>query len=338
MDDETEDGRDSKRRREEKDEPQRHDILWFSDGNVVLATDKYLFKVYKGLLSMHSSVFRDMFELPNVGRSSAGDIDDGSAQEMYEGVPLITLAGDKGEDVVHLLRALYDHRYYSCHSKDTPLETILALLLLSAKYDFKDLMTNVVKQISRQFPTSLKKMDSIIDDDEPIFCEDQNDVGWPLLQAAHKCGVDALLPILYFFCSNMDMDVILEEANSISPECLRTLHKGRDESIFMFSKLISDLPEHLKGDIGKSKCLDDRLCANKARYFELSLLNTPYFFHTRGRDVVKDRLANACKNCCSSVAKAIEKRREEIWAKIPSFFGYSDWEGTRASSNGVENS
>ena len=57
--------REHKRRREENTEPeapQRHDILWFPDGNVVLATDAYLFKVYKGLLSMKSSVFRDMFE------------------------------------------------------------------------------------------------------------------------------------------------------------------------------------------------------------------------------------------------------------------------------------
>lgn len=108
---ETEGERGYKRRREDKDEPQRHDILWFSDGNVVLATDKYLFKVYKGLLSMHSSVFRDMFELPNVGGSSAGDDGCGTGQEMYDGVPLVTLVGDEGEDVAHLLQAIYDHRY-----------------------------------------------------------------------------------------------------------------------------------------------------------------------------------------------------------------------------------
>lgn len=44
--------------------PKHHDVLWFTDGNVVLETDTYLFRVHKSLLSFHSTVFRDMFELP----------------------------------------------------------------------------------------------------------------------------------------------------------------------------------------------------------------------------------------------------------------------------------
>ncbi len=83
--------------------PKPHDFLWFPEGNVILAADPYLFKVHKSFLSMHSSVFRDMFELPNVGDS----IVDGqsvavtsSESELYEGLPLVTLVGDKGEDVV----------------------------------------------------------------------------------------------------------------------------------------------------------------------------------------------------------------------------------------------
>ena len=104
---ETEEDRGGKRRREDQDEPQRHDVMWFPDGNVVLATDKYLFKVFKGVLSMHSSVFKDMFELVE---SSDRQADGDSVQEMYDGVPLVTLVGDEGEDVAHLLRALYDHR------------------------------------------------------------------------------------------------------------------------------------------------------------------------------------------------------------------------------------
>ncbi len=43
--------------------PKRHDVLWIPDGNVVLATDSFLFKVHKGVLSMQSSVFKDMFDL-----------------------------------------------------------------------------------------------------------------------------------------------------------------------------------------------------------------------------------------------------------------------------------
>lgn len=91
--------------------PVPHDILWFPDGNVVLATDAYIFKVFKGILSMHSSVFRDMFELQTVNDSTAGRGGDGGiAPELYEGLilPLVTLVGDKGEDIAHLLRSIFD--------------------------------------------------------------------------------------------------------------------------------------------------------------------------------------------------------------------------------------
>ncbi len=73
--------------------PKHHDALWFPDGNVVLATNKYLFRVHKSLLSLHSSVFRDMFKLPIVDGPSAAENAAGMAPEMYEGLPLVRLAG-----------------------------------------------------------------------------------------------------------------------------------------------------------------------------------------------------------------------------------------------------
>ncbi len=30
---------------------------------------------------------------------------------MYEGLPLVTLVGDEGDDVVHLLRTAYERQY-----------------------------------------------------------------------------------------------------------------------------------------------------------------------------------------------------------------------------------
>lgn len=93
--------------------PKPHNFLWFPDGNVILATDSYLFKVHKSLLSLHSSVFKDMFELPNVDGVVSDKLNiTGTALELYEDLPLVLLVGDKGEDVVHLLRTIYEHRYH----------------------------------------------------------------------------------------------------------------------------------------------------------------------------------------------------------------------------------
>ncbi len=93
--------------------PKPHDVLWLRDGNVVLATDSFLFKVHMSVLSMQSSVFKDMFELPNVDDPETGQIGAGIMPELYEGLPLANLVGDKGEDVAHLLRTAYERQCVS---------------------------------------------------------------------------------------------------------------------------------------------------------------------------------------------------------------------------------
>lgn len=98
--------------------------LWFSDGDIVLATtdadDSRLFRVHKGVLAQHSIVFKDMFYFPMKGDDMMEGDDaleveepEGGAyasekQETYGGLPLVFLSGDKSEDVVHLLRAMYE--------------------------------------------------------------------------------------------------------------------------------------------------------------------------------------------------------------------------------------
>ncbi len=55
--------------------------LWFPDGNIILATDMYLFKVHRGILSLQSSVFRDMLELPVVDGEQSNRNDAGMARK-----------------------------------------------------------------------------------------------------------------------------------------------------------------------------------------------------------------------------------------------------------------
>lgn len=87
--------------------PKRHETLWLSDGNVILATKTLLFCVHKSVLAMRSSVFKDMF-----GLSSASDGDSeviGIVPELCEGIPMVSLE-DEGKDVEHLLKTIYEAR------------------------------------------------------------------------------------------------------------------------------------------------------------------------------------------------------------------------------------
>lgn len=76
--------------------------MWFDDGNIILQTGEGTaeapftqFRVYKGLLAMKSSVFRDMLAV--AGPSSG---------EMVDECPLVQLHDDRYE-LEHVLRALH---------------------------------------------------------------------------------------------------------------------------------------------------------------------------------------------------------------------------------------
>lgn len=75
----------------------RSEHLWYDDGNVVLVAENVAFKVHRSILSNCSDVFRDMFELAQLGTSS-----------IFDGTPTVELSDDAG-DLVHILNVLYSH-------------------------------------------------------------------------------------------------------------------------------------------------------------------------------------------------------------------------------------
>lgn len=87
-----------KRAREESAQPQRHDQLWFDDGNIVLLVDNVAFRVHRSLLGRHSTVFKDLFELSQPSTS---------IDEQMDGVPLVKLH-DSPHELTDLLDVIYN--------------------------------------------------------------------------------------------------------------------------------------------------------------------------------------------------------------------------------------
>jgi hypothetical protein len=70
--------------------------LWFNDGTVVFRAESRLFRVYGGLLAFYSSVFRDMFSVPQP-----------PAAEMAFGCHFVELP-DRAFDVYHMFKLIHD--------------------------------------------------------------------------------------------------------------------------------------------------------------------------------------------------------------------------------------
>ena len=85
-------------------EPQRHEKLYFTDGNVAICaagkgSQPMVFRVHQTLLSVSSTVFEDMFA------SSTP-----TADEVFDGHPVVRLT-DSPTDLAHLLRVLLPNKH-----------------------------------------------------------------------------------------------------------------------------------------------------------------------------------------------------------------------------------
>lgn len=83
--------------------------IWFEDGNVILEAEGIQFKVHRGILSESSSVFKDMFTLPQPPSMD---------EELIDGCPIVHLS-DTAEEVTYMLEALCQRKCVTYNLKQT---------------------------------------------------------------------------------------------------------------------------------------------------------------------------------------------------------------------------
>ena len=72
--------------------------IWFDDGSVVIQAEQTQFRVHRSMLSRHSSVFRDMFSVPQPP---------GDQEPVIEGCSIVHVS-DSCQDWDNLLTLMYD--------------------------------------------------------------------------------------------------------------------------------------------------------------------------------------------------------------------------------------
>jgi hypothetical protein len=73
--------------------------IWYEDGNIILQAEQTQFRVFRGILSASSDVFRDMFAMPQPGEG----------EFLVEGCAVVQLT-DLAEDWRYILKALFERR------------------------------------------------------------------------------------------------------------------------------------------------------------------------------------------------------------------------------------
>lgn len=174
----------------------------------------------------------------------------------------------------------------------------------------------------------LEAFDDIGDNKKSFFGLKRVECHSSLLIAAFTADVDVLLPGLFLSCSDYPMKYIFDCARSdrMSQECFRRLIEGREEVKNDLNRLITGLPNRLP-KLRPDECMNDgEVCVKHAQYNDLQSLVCPAFNKSRGDHIVGYHLKDACPECENFVIMDIDKRREKIWEKIPSYFGFEGWD------------
>ncbi|KAJ7164750.1 hypothetical protein C8R43DRAFT_1232863 [Mycena crocata] len=156
------------------------------------------FRLTKSMLSMHSSVFRDMFMMPLP-----------PDEPTVESCPIVVLSGDTPEDWIHLLSAMYPKFLMT----ETPrLEFLAAILRPGKKYDFPLFRKDAMCRLKAEFPATLKghiEMKPWTNVQE----EAEDFMMLSVISLAREIGLHSILPATYYYIvSDKDyMDKILHD-------------------------------------------------------------------------------------------------------------------------------
>ncbi|KAF8956223.1 hypothetical protein BDZ97DRAFT_1763973 [Flammula alnicola] len=116
--------------------------LWFEDANVIFHAGNKLFRVHRSILSKRSSIFNDMFSMPQSPQGEATD----------DGCTRIHLP-DREMDVYYFFLAIFDSSFFEGPPSTPPIAVMIAILRLASKYDIGFLKHRAISHLNILFPS-----------------------------------------------------------------------------------------------------------------------------------------------------------------------------------------
>ncbi|KAH8804132.1 hypothetical protein DL96DRAFT_1822838 [Flagelloscypha sp. PMI_526] len=320
----------------------RRGMPWFDDGNIVLQScDGVQFKVYKGLLAHHSTVFEDITSSPQP--KVHGDI--------AEGCPLVILIGT-GADLSTFLCLLssrqvffdcsifialqnFNFSFNACFTTGKiTFQELRVMLQLGKKYRVSSLRNGAITRLRAEFPDTLDahdKSSDILSSIDPDTCFLKE-----IAQLAWEEDIQIVLPDLFYSAINLsNADEFLRD-NSVPLQFKAVLMAGtlfafKEQSNIAFTWLRNDDIDHI------SQCEKASSCRNALHTF--ARLHFGWGRQTRERGL--QRLSNwsswppskLCDSCINSIDRRHEAERRAFWEALPSFFDLPSWEELREAAD-----
>ncbi|KAF7296479.1 BTB domain-containing protein [Mycena chlorophos] len=303
----------------ESDAPaQRSTKFWLDHGDVILQVESTQFRLSKGMLAMHSLIFRDMFSLPLP-----------PDEPLVDKCPIVVLSGDRSEDWTYLLDAMFPKEYLS-EQKPT-LEQLSGVLRLSHKYDIAHFRQGCLRRLKCEYPHTLADFNKTADN--WVYIDVPNDTSPNLVAAevinlAQEIGVWSILPAAFYALATAEIpdDPFSLTSNLRRSEDAIAALTGR--LAMMRSYHESPLKWLDRKIIPCDACPQKAECAAERTRLLAALGTRPVIvaaFFVEWEMVKGDRF-KLCTSCATRAREIFEDAKLEYWNKLPSYFGLPDWE------------
>ncbi|VDC03440.1 unnamed protein product [Peniophora sp. CBMAI 1063] len=314
----------------------KHGRLWFEDGNVILICDQTGFRVHRSLLSLHSSVFRDMFDVATPG------------DDLSEGIPVVHLSDDPFK-IAKFLGFFYFRDEIPTH-----IGPVLDFFEISSKYDVPLIRDLCVANLRRAFPDTLSSFQ-----DARTYRNDELDMDLTsslrCVNLANAQGLHLLLPAMTLTCvAKYTFDTATEDIELYSILQSLGLPLSLQPKLASWSrKLLSEKRTKVDGHIQQFLQDPDRErnyhCAQQLAIAFLSYTNQTFLCadewrHEYDLDIfVKDMYAadltrmadDVCDDCIQEWKEKEKAGRKELWDALPGYFDLGTWEELRMKDSDV---
>ncbi|KAH9923953.1 uncharacterized protein BXZ73DRAFT_50707 [Epithele typhae] len=170
----------------------RDEELWFEDGNIVLLCRGSAFRMYRGLLTRNSVIFRDLFSMAQA-----------PSAETVDSCPVVHIS-DSPEDLRHLLRALYGMRKFPIMPGERmEFAELAALIRMSHKYHVEDVHARAMHHLKLYFTNDLTTWDTAGADGNAFLHITPPDA-LAAVNLARLTHADSVLPTALYLCAQLD--------------------------------------------------------------------------------------------------------------------------------------
>ncbi|TEB22712.1 hypothetical protein FA13DRAFT_1798571 [Coprinellus micaceus] len=308
---------------------------WFDDGNIILVThnEPTAFLLHRGVLSRHSDIFKDMFE---VGQPADEDNDAASRQ--------VVVMYDNPADLSSLVKALYDG-VSSDPNDPNDFFQLAGVLRLATKYCAQRIRSQAIRFLIYTWSHTIQGHDLMTV--TAMTTDAVDDLTYPfvhplhVLNLARETDVEVLIPSATYFLSVYPLSEILagdhpklaikhpsRPTSQLSPADLQSytlmfqhrVHVGLDFIRRTCGKWTSPTPGCSNPECPKAF---SRLVSRLQRSWNPRTAAIFFMLQVSHEAMATDRI---CPSCRKVFVTEVEALRSEVWDKLPSVVGLSSWE------------